>query len=95
MAKAWIIIKGWGAYLDRGTTPVRVYLNYERAKADMTKLDAIYKKYQPIIWPSGRFFEDSNAVEKFAPQISAEYEAAGFDAEWSHDWELAEADLAD
>ena len=93
MAKAWIIIKGWGSYSDRGTRPVRVYLNYERAKADMTKLDAIYKKYQPIILPPGRFIEDFDAVKKLTPQIKAEYEAAGFKAEWNNDWELEEADL--
>jgi hypothetical protein len=91
MAKCYIIIRGWGEYSDRGTTPVRVYLDRAQAEEMMAKLEAVESKRSSL---AGLKFSDYPAArETLAPQMKAEYEALGFDADIYDDWELAEAEL--
>lgn len=86
MSKAYIIIKGWGAYSDRGTTPVRVYLDRTKAEETMVKLEAIEKKYAPKEF----YGTVGPEVSKIAEE---EYAAIGFEAGPYDDWELAEAEI--
>lgn len=91
MAKAFVIIKGRGAYSDRGTQPERVYLNQEKAQASMVALEEIEKRYYRQTLASGRIsYEEAN---KLAPACAKEYLALGFEASIDDDWELAEAEL--
>ena len=94
MRKAFIIIKGWGSYSDRGTEPVRVYLDEGRAIKIMEQLENIQGKYEALIKPYTSSFDDEVA-KRLAPEIKTEYAALGFDATWEDDWELAEAELDD
>lgn len=90
MTKAYIIIRGSGAYSDRSTTPVRVYLDKQKAQETMAKLKAIES------WHSTKdssHYMNYELAQKKNPAVTAEYLAIGFEATVWDDWELAEADL--
>lgn len=93
MAKAYVIIRGWGEYSDRGTTPAKVYLDRAKAEAAMAALDTVYRRFvaarEQIAGKSGYF----EKVKAMIPESAAAYAALGFEADLNDDWELAEADL--
>lgn len=93
MKKAYIIIRGWGEYSDRGTTPAKVYLDRTKAEAVMAKLEAIdleFTNKRKLIENKPGYFEK---VKELKPEAVAAYAAIGFDADQHDDWELAEAEL--
>src|SRR5260221_13926784 len=86
MTKAYVIIMGWGEYSDRGTKPVRVYLNRATAEETMGELENLEKKYAPDD-------PDKTVSKEVSEMAEKEYAAMGFEAGPYYDWELAEAEL--
>ncbi len=89
--KAYIIIKGWGEYSERGTEPAKVYLDQAAAQETMKKLSEIEFRYRAQIGKHPNINYDKR--HQLDPSCTAEYQALGFEASIYDDWELAEAEL--
>jgi hypothetical protein len=89
LRKAYVIIRGNGAWSERWSTPVKVFLDRDVAQTTMEKLEAVQRRF-------GRNAKDCGP--RNPPEVrraaAAAYRDLGFDADDEDDWELVETDLA-
>jgi uncharacterized protein YfcZ (UPF0381/DUF406 family) len=104
MRKAYVILRCEGQHGDCSETPVRVYLDEERAEAMLAKLRKIANSIDARVkaldapfatWDGNMTNKRRVMLQAAAEEIAAEYRALGFIADFESHWDIIESEMDD